>query len=122
MILLQKALILGVSLLHSYILYLEMFLWTKPQGRKVFRMSAEQAENTKVMAANQGIYNGFLAAGLLWAVLHPQAEVAFQLSLFFLGCVIVAAIYGAYSVGKKILYVQGVPAILALAATLLFRA
>ena len=106
------ALIVLVALLHIYFLVLEMFLWTKPLGMKVFRNSPEKAEITKVLAANQGLYNGFLAAGLLWAAFAGKQDVA----LFFLGCVVVAALYGAYSVSKRIFYVQGVPALAAIAA------
>ena len=105
-------LIVLVALLHVYFLVLEMFLWTKPQGMKVFRNTPEKAEITKVLAANQGLYNGFLAAGLLWAAFARKQDVA----LFFLGCVVIAALYGAYSVSKRIFYVQGVPALAAIAA------
>lgn len=108
-------LIVLVALLHAYFLVLEMFLWTKPQGMKVFRNTPEKAEITKVLAANQGLYNGFLAAGLLWAAFAGKVDVA----LFFLGCVVVAALYGAYSVNKRIFYVQGVPALAAIAVVLL---
>ena len=108
-------LIVLVALLHAYFLVLEMFLWTKPLGMKVFRNSPEKAETTRVLAANQGLYNGFLAAGLLWAAFADKQDVA----LFFLGCVVVAALYGAYSVSKRIFYVQGVPAIAAIAALML---
>jgi putative membrane protein len=102
-----------VGLIHVYILTLEMFLWTG-RARKVFHMTAEDAERTKVFAANQGLYNGFLAAGIFWALLSgpellPRAT-------FFLACVAVAGIYGAISVQLRILYVQTVPAALALAA------
>jgi putative membrane protein len=103
-----------VALLHVWFLVLEMFLWTKPLGMKTFRNTPEKAETTKVLAANQGLYNGFLAAGLLWAVVAGKQDVA----LFFLGCVVVAALYGAYSVSKRIFYVQGVPALAAIAAVL----
>ena len=108
-------LIVLVALLHAYFLVLEMFLWTKPQGMKVFRNTPEKAEITKVLAANQGLYNGFLAVGLLWAAFSGKVDVA----LFFLGCVVVAALYGAYSVSKRIFYVQGVPALAAIAVMLL---
>ncbi len=108
------ALIVLVALLHLYFLVLEMFLWTKPLGLKVFRNTPEKAEITRVLAANQGLYNGFLAAGLLWGLCSGQRDV----QLFFLGCVVVAALYGAYSVSKRIFYVQGVPALLAIAAVL----
>lgn len=107
-------LIVLIALLHVYFLILEMFLWTKPHGMKVFRNTPEKAEITKVLAANQGLYNGFLAAGLLWAAFAGKVDVA----LFFLGCVVVAALYGAYSVSKRIFYVQGVPAIAAIAAVM----
>jgi putative membrane protein len=107
-----------VALLHVWILILEMFLWTKPQGLKAFRNTPEKAELTKVLAANQGLYNGFLAAGLLWSLVHPDPVMAFQLKAFFLGCVIVAALYGAWSVSRRILIIQGLPAFIALAITL----
>ena len=103
-----------VATLHVYFLVLEMFLWTKPLGLKTFRNTPEKAEITRVLAANQGLYNGFLAAGLLWAAYAGKADVA----LFFLGCVVVAALYGAYSVSKRFFYVQGVPALAAIAAVL----
>ncbi len=119
MAILANILIALTALLHAGFLVLEMFLWTGPQGRKVFRMTAEQAEATKVLAANQGLYNGFLAAGLVWSLIASPPEFAFQLKLFFLVCVIVAAIYGAWSVKPRILLVQGGPAILALVFTLL---
>jgi putative membrane protein len=107
-----------VGLLHVYILYLEMFLWTKPQGLKTFGMSLEKAEETRVLGANQGLYNGFLAAGLLWSIVHPSAVFAYELRVFFLGCVIVAALYGAWSASRKILFTQGLPALVAMIAVL----
>jgi putative membrane protein len=107
------------ALLHVAFVVLEMFLWTKPMGRKIFRMSPEQAAATKVLGANQGLYNGFLAAGLFWALLHPDPGLAAQLKVFFLVCVIIAAIYGAWSVKPRILLVQGGPAMIALVLTLL---
>ena len=110
-----------VAVIHIYILVLEMFLWTKPMGRKAFRMSEAQAQDTKVLAANQGLYNGFLAAGLIWASVYPSAYFARELALFFLGCVIVAALYGAYSVGRKILFIQGLPALIAFLSTLFMK-
>jgi putative membrane protein len=106
-----------VALLHLYFLVLEMFLWTKPLGLKVFRNSPEKAETTKVLAANQGLYNGFLVAGLLWGLWLGSA--GFQFKIFFLGCVIVAGIYGAWSVSRKILWVQAVPGAVALALVLM---
>ena len=111
---LKNFLVLTVAFLHVYFLILEMFLWTKPKGLKTFRMTLEQAQGTAVLAANQGLYNGFLAAGLFWSMLMPNIETSRQLSIFFLGCVVVAALYGGYSVGKKILFIQGLPAALAL--------
>ena len=107
-----------VALQHVFFLTLEMFLWQKPLGRKIFRMSAEQAASTAVLAANQGLYNGFLAAGLIWAILYPSDYFSRHLALFFLGCVLAAAAYGGSTVGKKILFIQGGPALVALIATL----
>ncbi len=100
---------LVVALLHVYFLVLEMFLWTKPLGLKTFRNTPEKAELTRVLAANQGLYNGFLAAGLFWGVFDHLP----MLVNFMLGCVIVAGLYGAYSVNKRIFFIQSVPAILA---------
>ena len=115
----SQVLVAAVALLHFYFLVLEMFLWTKPMGMKVFRNTPAKAQETAVLAANQGLYNGFLVAGLIWSLVHPDPFVATQLKYFFLGCVIVAGAYGAYSVSRRILYVQAVPAILALFATCL---
>ena len=108
-----------VALIHLYIVVLEMVLWDKPFGRKVFGNSKEFASASKVLAANQGLYNGFLAAGLIWGLSMGAAGQPVQ--LFFLGCVIVAGLYGAMTVGIKILFVQTVPAALAVAAILLGR-
>jgi putative membrane protein len=108
---LALSLIALVALLHLYFLVLEMFLWTRPLGRKVFRMSPEKAEMTKVLAANQGLYNGFLVAGLVWSILAQRVDVA----TFFLACVTVAGASGAATVSKRIFYVQALPAIVALA-------
>ena len=105
-------LLVVVALLHLYFLMMEMFLWTRPIGLKTFRNTPEKAEITRVLAANQGLYNGFLAAGLFYAGATGSREFA----LFFLACVVVAALYGAYSVNKRIFFVQGVPAIAALVA------
>ena len=116
---LSKFLIGLVAALHLYFLALEMFLWTKPLGRKIFAMSEDRAKTTAVLAANQGLYNGFLAAGLIWSLLHPDPTIAQQIALFFLSCVLVAGIYGAASVNKRIFIIQGVPAILALGSLLL---
>ena len=105
-----------VVLIHLYIVVLEMFLWEKPIGRKTFRTTPEFAAASKVLAANQGLYNGFLAAGLIWGLGMGVAGQPVQ--LFFLGCVMVAGLYGAMTVGIKILFVQTVPAALAVAAIL----
>lgn len=115
MSLLANVLIGVVASLHLYFLVLEMFLWTRPLGLKTFRNTPEKAEITRVLAANQGLYNGFLAAGLFYAIATGSREFA----LFFLACVVVAALYGAYSVNRRIFLVQGVPAIAALAALFL---
>lgn len=107
-----------VAFAHVYFLVLEMFLWEGPVGRKVFRMDAQKAATTAVLAKNQGLYNGFLAAGLVWgiALATQGAAHAVQVQTFFLGCVIVAGAYGAATVSPRIFLVQGVPALLALAA------
>ena len=104
-----------VAVLHLYFLVLEMFLWTRPLGIKTFGNTPEFAEASKVLAANQGLYNGFLVAGLVWALVSQDLDVA----VFFLSCVIVAGIYGAATVSIRILLVQAVPAALALVAVLL---
>jgi len=103
-----------VALEHFYFLVLEMFLWTKPKGRKIFGLTEQFANDSKALAANQGLYNGFLAAGLVWSLIHPDANFSHQLQLFFLGCVLVAAVYGGATVKRTILFVQGVPACIAL--------
>lgn len=112
MTLIEKILLSFVALEHLYILILEMFLWTSPKGIKSFGLKSKAfAEETKVLAANQGLYNGFLAAGLIYALIKNDEPWA----LFFVGCVIVAALYGAYSTkSMRIFYVQGIPAILTL--------
>lgn len=94
-------------------------MWTKPLGLKAFGLKKDFAEQSKTLAANQGLYNGFLSAGLIWSCFHPQPEFAHQLRLFFLGCVIVAGLYGAVTVSKKILYIQAMPAIVVALITLL---
>jgi putative membrane protein len=101
-----------VALLHAYFLVLEMFLWDTPYGRKTFGMSAEKAAATKSLAMNQGLYNGFLAAGLAWGLLLGPA--GFSIKVFFLACVIVAGVFGAATASRKILFVQALPAVIAL--------
>ncbi|ALU90988.1 DUF1304 domain-containing protein [Herbaspirillum rubrisubalbicans] len=111
---LATILVLLVALEHVWILILEMFLWTKPLGLKTFRQSREAAEATRVLAANQGLYNGFLAAGLFWSLATGDRSV----QLFFVACVLVAGIYGGLTAKRSILYIQGLPALLALLALL----
>jgi putative membrane protein len=115
----SKILVALVALEHVYILYLEMFLWATPTGFKSFGITKEFAEASKKLAANQGLYNGFLAAGLFWSLLHPDPGVARQLHVFFLGCVIVAGVYGSLTVKRSILMIQALPALIALVAVLL---
>lgn len=106
-----------VALLHLYFMYLEMVAWDTPAGRKAFGTTPEFSAASKALAMNQGLYNGFLVAGLVWGLWLGDA--GFPVKVFFLGCVIVAGLFGAATVGIKILYVQAVPAILALAALIL---
>jgi len=108
-----------VALLHLYFLTLEMFFWKKPLGRKTFGLTREFAEASAGLAANQGLYNGFLAAGLIWGLSLGAA--GDSIKIFFLGCVIVAGVFGAATVNRKILWVQALPAIIALALVLLNR-
>ena len=121
MTMVAKILIGLVALEHVYFLVLEMFLWTTPRTRAAFGMSEAAAETTKVLAANQGLYNGFLAAGLVWSLLAPAAY-ATQLAMFFLGCVVVAGLYGGYSVAARIILIQALPAAIALGLVLYMRA
>lgn len=114
MLFIANVLVAIVAALHVYFLILEMFLWTRPLGLKTFRNSVEKATESAVLAANQGLYNGFLAAGLVWGLLHPNPAFAFQIKVFFLLCVIVAGVYGAATVSRRILTVQAAPAALAL--------
>jgi putative membrane protein len=107
----------AVAALHIYIMVLEMFLWNTPKGRKVFGLSPEFASASKVLAANQGLYNGFLAAGLIWGIYLGAA--GNPVKIFFLSCVVIAGIYGAISSSKKILFVQGLPGAIALFLVLL---
>ncbi len=108
-----------VAVEHIYILYLEMFAWTQPRTAKSFGLTPEFAQQTKALAANQGLYNGFLAAGLIWGLLHPNTNFGLQIQLFFVCCVVVAAIYGGLTAKRSILFVQGGPAIVALIALLI---
>ncbi|MBW8877233.1 MAG: DUF1304 domain-containing protein [Acidobacteria bacterium] len=108
-----------VAALHLYFLTLEMFFWNKPLGRKVFGLTPEFAAATAALAANQGLYNGFLAAGLIWGL--SLGDAGFAIKVFFLGCVIVAGVFGAATASRKILFVQAIPAAVALALVLLAR-
>src|SRR5712691_7633907 len=115
---LATVLVLLVGLLHAYILVLEMFLWRTPRGRRAFGTDQEFADRSAPLAANQGLYNGFLAAGLLWGAL-AAGPTGFQVRVFFLACVIAAGVYGAATVNRRILAVQAVPAAIALLVVLL---
>ncbi|MBV9880293.1 MAG: DUF1304 domain-containing protein [Gemmatirosa sp.] len=117
---LLAALLVGVvALLHGGFLVLEMFLWTTPTGRRVFRTTPEFAQASATLAANQGLYNGFLAAGLAWGLALGGAGHAVR--TFFLVCVVVAGVYGAATVNRRILFIQALPALLALALDTLAR-
>jgi len=119
MIFIAKLIVLGVALLHLYFLWLEMFVWTT-KGPKVFRnLPKELFVPTKSMAANQGLYNGFLSAGLIWSLFIEDRIWSMNVALFFLCCVAIAGIYGALSVSKKIFYIQGLPAIVGIILFLL---
>jgi len=106
-----------VAFLHVGFLVLEMFLWTKPTGRRIFGLTRELAEASKALAMNQGLYNGFLAAGLVWGIVAGS----FDVKVFFLACVIIAGIFGALTAKRSILFVQGLPAAIALALVLVAR-
>jgi putative membrane protein len=112
---LAAVLVAVVAAIHIYILILEMFLWRTPRGLKSFHMDQDFADRSATLAANQGLYNGFLAAGLIWGLLAAD-PVGFQVKLFFLLCVIVAGLYGGATVSRRILLVQALPAVLALVA------
>jgi len=120
MAIITSILILFVAFEHLVFLYLEMFMWTKDAGRKVFGTTREEAEATKVLAANQGLYNGFISAGLIWGFFHSDPAFGLQITLFFLVCVIIAGIYGAITSKISILYFQAFPAALTMALLLLF--
>jgi putative membrane protein len=114
-------LVLLVGLLHLYFMVLEMFLWQTPRGLKTFGNTPERARDTATLAANQGLYNGFLGAGLIWSVFYPWGLSAHHIKTYFLSCVIIAGIYGARTVSRKIFYVQALPAIITLALLWIFR-
>nr|WP_233843708.1 DUF1304 domain-containing protein [Dyella sp. 2HG41-7] len=106
-----------IALMHVWFLILEMVLWDKPTGRRAFGTSAEYAAQTKVLAANQGLYNGFLAAGLIWGLVLGGAE-GTHVKLFFLVCVLVAGLYGGFTATRKVLWIQGLPALVGIALVL----
>ncbi|MNB86900.1 hypothetical protein D3C75_338610 [compost metagenome] len=108
-----------IALLHIYILYLEMFLWATPKGQKAFGTTAQAAQDSKSLAFNQGLYNGFLAAGLIWGIVYPDAVAGLHIQLFFLACVMIAGIVGSLTAKKTILYIQAVPALIAIVAVLM---
>lgn len=104
--------VIVVIIMHICFLILEMFLWNKPAGLKIFKHSKELADKTRVLAANQGLYNGFLAAGLIWGLFRGSHGI--ESVLFFLACVLIAGIFGAVTVKRSILYIQALPAALAI--------
>ena len=110
----------AIALLHVYILVLEMFLWTTPVGRRAFGLKPEFAQESAALAANQGLYNGFLAAGLVWGLV-AGGSTGFQAKVFFLVCVLVAGVYGAITANRRILFVQAVPAAIGLVLVVLAR-
>lgn len=112
MLILSNIAVALIALLHVYILVLEMFLWDKPAGLRAFAQSAEKAALTKVLAANQGLYNGFLAAGLFWGLSLGSEGAAVK--VFFLACVLVAGLYGGLTANRKILFIQAAPAAITL--------
>lgn len=114
MVILINFLVGLIAIQHLMFLILEMFLWTKPVGLKVFGQTLDMAQATSTLAANQGLYNGFLAAGLVWSLFEGSLDFSYSLKLFFVGCVLIAGLYGWYSVSRTILFVQAFPAALTL--------
>ncbi|MFC4303244.1 DUF1304 domain-containing protein [Cohnella boryungensis] len=107
-----------VALIHLYFMFMEMFLWTSPGFRQSQGMTTGFARDTKPLAARQGLYNGFLAAGLIWGIVHPDASFGYQIQAFVLACILIAALHGGWTARKGILYVQGIPAAAAWIAVL----
>ena len=120
MLLLENVLVAIAAVLHIGFLLLEMILWNRPTGRRVFGLSKEFAKQSAALAANQGLYNGFLAAGLIWSFFTNTFS--FEIRVFFLGCMITAGIFGALTVNGKILAIQALPAVIALAFVLINQA
>lgn len=110
---LVSILVVFVALEHLGFMYLEMFLWTKDSGRKIFGTTKEEAESSKVLAANQGVYNGLFAAGLLWGLAHPDSTIGLHIQLFILVAIGIAGIYGGLTAKRSILYLQALPAVIA---------
>ena len=110
-----------IAALHLWFLTLEMFLWQTPLGLRTFHRTAEQAADSAVLAANQGLYNGFLAAGLVWSLLIGELRWALRVRAFFLGCILVAGIYGGVTAQRTILLVQALPALVALIVLVLYQ-
>ncbi len=115
-----NTLISVIALQHLGFLCLEMFFWTQPLGQKIFRITPEFAQQSAALASNQGLYNGFLAAGLVWSLLATDINMGFQLKVFFLACVFVAGLFGGWSVSPMIWYVQAMPALITMILTLMF--
>lgn len=114
-----KVLVLIPAILHVYFMYMEMFLWEKPRTLKAFGLTADFAKQTKMLAFNQGLYNGFLAAGLLWSLFSTEEFFSKQLQIFFLSCIFLAGVVGAKTVSKKIFFVQSIPAMIPLILVLI---
>jgi putative membrane protein len=112
-VMVSNLLVAAVAFLHLYFLVLEMFFWTRPRGLRIFGQSLEKAQASAKLAANQGLYNGFLSAGLVWGLLEPVPEQAKQIKIFFLVCVMVAGVFGALTVNRRIFFVQTLPALIA---------
>jgi putative membrane protein len=108
-----------IALMHVWFLILEMFLWDKPTGRRAFGLTPEFATQSKVLAANQGLYNGFLSAGLLWGLILGNGAEGMHVKIFFLSCVLVAGLYGGFTATRKVLWIQATPALIGLALVLL---
>lgn len=108
-----------VALEHFYFLYLEMFLWTTPKGRNAFGITRHEAEMSKTLAASQGLYNGFLAAGLIWGLVYPITVIGLHIQMFFLTCIMIAGVYGGITAKRSILLIQGLPAFIALAGVII---
>ena len=111
---LSLALTALVALEHIYFLYLEMFQWNRPKGLKTFNLTQAFANESRALAANQGLYNGFLAAGLIWGLLYPDKSAGARIQIFFLVCILVAGMFGAVTVKRTLFWVQGLPALIAL--------